>query len=199
MSLTPKQQRFVEEYMLDLNATQAAIRAGYTWPTQAERFYVYFLEADGEVFYVGKGKGRRVTSHRRERMKVDAGNQVKAARVRTAVEQGVFAERIFASDLSEPDALRLERHLISQMRAAGLTNIASGSIHPLESQIARVDANLASFRSFDEWDWIAPDYARRFAADRFGSMRALYDWLIDRYLALRAEFELELKSIKGNQ
>ena len=29
MSLTPRQQKFVEEYMLDLNATQAAIRAGY--------------------------------------------------------------------------------------------------------------------------------------------------------------------------
>lgn len=28
--LTPKQQRFVEEYLTDLNATQAAIRAGYS-------------------------------------------------------------------------------------------------------------------------------------------------------------------------
>lgn len=28
--LTPKQQRFVDEYMKDLNATQAAIRAGYS-------------------------------------------------------------------------------------------------------------------------------------------------------------------------
>lgn len=28
--LRPKQQRFVEEYMLDLNATQAAARAGYS-------------------------------------------------------------------------------------------------------------------------------------------------------------------------
>jgi phage terminase small subunit len=27
--LTPKQQRFVDEYLIDLNATQAAIRAGY--------------------------------------------------------------------------------------------------------------------------------------------------------------------------
>ena len=26
--LTPKQQRFVDEYLIDLNATQAAIRAG---------------------------------------------------------------------------------------------------------------------------------------------------------------------------
>ena len=29
IKLTPKQQRFVEEYLIDLNATQAAIRAGY--------------------------------------------------------------------------------------------------------------------------------------------------------------------------
>lgn len=31
--LTPKQQRFVEEYIVDLNATQAAIRAGYSEKT----------------------------------------------------------------------------------------------------------------------------------------------------------------------
>lgn len=33
MKLTPKQQRFVEEYLIDLNATQAAIRAGYSAKT----------------------------------------------------------------------------------------------------------------------------------------------------------------------
>ena len=33
MALTPKQRRFVEEYPLDLNATQAAIRAGYSAKT----------------------------------------------------------------------------------------------------------------------------------------------------------------------
>jgi len=31
--LTPKQQRFVHEYLIDLNATQAAIRAGYSKKT----------------------------------------------------------------------------------------------------------------------------------------------------------------------
>ena len=31
--LTPKQARFVEEYLVDLNATQAAIRAGYSETT----------------------------------------------------------------------------------------------------------------------------------------------------------------------
>ena len=33
MALTPKQQSFVEEYVIDLNATQAAIRAGYSEKT----------------------------------------------------------------------------------------------------------------------------------------------------------------------
>ncbi len=37
MSLTPKQARFVEEYLIDLNATQAAIRAGYSKKTANEQ------------------------------------------------------------------------------------------------------------------------------------------------------------------
>ncbi len=35
--LTPKQQRFVDEYLVDLNATQAAIRAGYSKKTAKEQ------------------------------------------------------------------------------------------------------------------------------------------------------------------
>jgi len=39
MALTAKQQRFVDEYMIDLNATQAAIRAGYSERTASETGY----------------------------------------------------------------------------------------------------------------------------------------------------------------
>lgn len=35
--ISPKQQRFVDEYLVDLNATQAAIRAGYSKRTAAEQ------------------------------------------------------------------------------------------------------------------------------------------------------------------
>lgn len=35
--ITPKQQRFVEEYLVDLNATQAAIRAGYSAKTAEQQ------------------------------------------------------------------------------------------------------------------------------------------------------------------
>jgi phage terminase small subunit len=35
--LTPKQERFVQEYLIDLNATQAAIRAGYSAKTAKQQ------------------------------------------------------------------------------------------------------------------------------------------------------------------
>ena len=37
--LTEKQKRFVEEYLVDLNATQAAIRAGYSINRASELGY----------------------------------------------------------------------------------------------------------------------------------------------------------------
>lgn len=37
MKLTPRQQRFVDEYLIDLNATQAAIRAGYSAKTAEQQ------------------------------------------------------------------------------------------------------------------------------------------------------------------
>lgn len=37
MALTAKQERFVQEYLVDLNATQAAIRAGYSARTANEQ------------------------------------------------------------------------------------------------------------------------------------------------------------------
>src|ERR671917_133303 len=39
MALTPKQERFVGEYLKDLNATQAATRAGYSPSSAAEIGY----------------------------------------------------------------------------------------------------------------------------------------------------------------
>jgi phage terminase small subunit len=41
--MTAKQQRFCEEYMIDLNATQAAIRAGYS-PQNAEQLGYQLLQ-----------------------------------------------------------------------------------------------------------------------------------------------------------
>jgi phage terminase small subunit len=37
--MTARQQRFCDEYLIDLNATQAAIRAGYSGKRAAEQAY----------------------------------------------------------------------------------------------------------------------------------------------------------------
>lgn len=37
LELTPKQERFVREYLIDLNGTQAAIRSGYSQQTANEQ------------------------------------------------------------------------------------------------------------------------------------------------------------------
>lgn len=44
--LTPKQQRFVGEYLVDLNATQAAIRAGYSAKTAGEQASKLLMKLD---------------------------------------------------------------------------------------------------------------------------------------------------------
>jgi phage terminase small subunit len=59
--MTPLQQRFAEEYLVDLNATQAAIRAGYK-PSAAKRLGTRLL-ANPEVSAV-IAKGREKVSER---------------------------------------------------------------------------------------------------------------------------------------
>ncbi len=80
-TLTPKQQKFIEEYPLDLNATQKAIRAGLDWE-QPDGFYVYFLvnPITGLVLYVGKGCKNRAHSHLRRFGKT--GNALKYTDIR---------------------------------------------------------------------------------------------------------------------
>jgi phage terminase small subunit len=66
VKLTPKQQRFVEEYLIDLNATQAAIRAGYS-RNSARQIGDENLSKPGIADAVAKAKRERS-----EATKVDA-------------------------------------------------------------------------------------------------------------------------------
>ena len=57
VQLTPRQQRFVGEYLIDLNATQAAIRAGYSGKT-AEQQGPRLLGNVGVSAAIAKGQAR---------------------------------------------------------------------------------------------------------------------------------------------
>jgi len=62
MALTPKQQLFVKEYLVDLNATQAAIRAGYSKKTarQIGEQNLSKLDIAAEIKKAMDERGKRV-------------------------------------------------------------------------------------------------------------------------------------------
>lgn len=64
--MTPKQAKFVDEYLIDLNATQAAIRAGYSAST-AEQIGYQLLQNTSVVTAIDAAKAERS-----KRTRVDA-------------------------------------------------------------------------------------------------------------------------------
>lgn len=66
MTLTPKQQRFVDEYLVDLNGTQAAIRAGYSAKTANEQAARLLAKASVKAAIDG------AKAMRSERTRIDA-------------------------------------------------------------------------------------------------------------------------------
>ncbi|WP_375183503.1 terminase small subunit, partial [Marinobacter sp.] len=65
-NLTPRQQRFVDEYLIDLNATQAATRAGYSAKTAASQGERLLRNVDVAAAIAAAKKART------ERTEVDA-------------------------------------------------------------------------------------------------------------------------------
>ena len=154
MPLTDKQALFAQEYIVDLNATQAAIRAGYSFGSASSGFYVYFLvdPRDDQIFYVGKGKGKRSSAHVKEVATGKCANGAKMARIVDIQQSGKkVREIIFDCEMTESDAFAVERSLIQALRSYGLTNISAGLVSPEESAIQKAQALLAQLKPFDVW------------------------------------------------
>jgi len=64
MALTAKKQRFVDEYLIDLNATQAAIRASYSQKTAASQGERLLRNVEVRKYLASRRKhlGQRVNS-----------------------------------------------------------------------------------------------------------------------------------------
>lgn len=177
--LRGKKAAFAKEYLVDLNATQAAIRAGYSMRhTSRGGYYVYFLcdPEDGKIFYVGKGKGERLFHHVKEaRRSVLQSNGAKNQKILRILAKGLeVQEIIFADEMGESAALALERELIQLFKIHGLTNIVSGVVTAKESTMAAAEVMLARMKSFAQWEAELTTDKRRLVEKIFGGPEEIY-------------------------
>lgn len=136
-------------------------------PLAPKGFYVYALvdPRDDAVFYVGKGKGNRVSAHEAEaRRGWTFQNPRKTERIREIWNAGQQVGRtILAEGLTEAAAFRKERLTIASFPKGALTNRARGQMRMTEHERAFISARIglsmiyATVRS-----WIAGEpYTRR--------------------------------------
>lgn len=110
-----------------------------------ERFYTYAVRIDGRTRYVGKGSGRRARVHLGA-----SHNAVLRAEVEAARANGrPVRVRIVASHLTEIEAFRLERRMISKW-SHRLVNISMGAHTEMERLAMECRANLETLKSEDQ-------------------------------------------------
>ena len=132
MSLTPKQQRFVEEYLVDLNATQAAIRAGYSAKT-ASRIGPELLGKTcvSEMIQAQRAKLSERTMRTAADVMADIG-RVRASAMQTVVDPQSGAE-VMVSYKDAIKALELEgKHLGAFVDRVELTGKDRGPVQTLD-------------------------------------------------------------------
>lgn len=155
--MTPKQERFIQEYLVDSNATQAAIRAGCDI-LACDRplgYYVYLLtdSRTNEIFYVGKGKGRRYLAHVREWASMRFQNEPKCQRIGDIIrDAGSVVALCFSANMDEPSAFILERKLIAALGPKRLTNLAHGQFTEYERAMLYAAELLARMKPFSLWN-----------------------------------------------
>jgi phage terminase small subunit len=103
--VTPKQERFVAEYLIDLNATQAAIRAGYR-RKNAESVAAHLLKKSQVATAVREGKTRQL-----------AKAELSAARVLEEYRRVAFFN---VKALVKPDGSHKQLHELTDEESAAL-------------------------------------------------------------------------------
>ena len=98
--LTPKQKLFCDYYLISLNATDAAIKAGYSFIKKPSQYYIYFLlnSCTGKIIYIGKGTGKRADQHLLEYKKGVVTNAPKHSAIRDIYDNNGELNVLYFSD-----------------------------------------------------------------------------------------------------
>lgn len=194
-SLTLKQQRFVDEYLIDFNATQAAIRSGYSGAINPKKYYVYFLinPITNRIFYVGKGKGKRVSSHLKNAKKGIIDNEPKYSEIKNIIDLGMNPiELIIQDNLKESESFELEMFFIKSLRDYGLTNISSGTATNAAKSKIEVEKMISKLKPFDEWTSNLSSDVSDLVLSVFGDYKSCYDAMVEGLNKCHSEAILEM-------
>lgn len=140
------------------------------------QYYVYELidPRNGLTFYVGKGRGKRISSHVKSAKSGLIGNVPKHKRIDAIHSAGMkVIERVAISGLSNAAALKIERDLIRASKST-LTNIVMGATSNTESAVERAKFMLKNIMSFDRWIETASPRQKQAAINESGSLKAFY-------------------------
>lgn len=112
---------------------------------QEAKFYVYVVAVDGRIAYVGKGCGDRANIHLRRSH--NAGLRALIDWARRAGKP--VRVRKLAQNLTETEALRVERTLICRHRDR-LTNASLGQLSPVERVIRGCKESLSKLKTREQ-------------------------------------------------
>lgn len=160
MALTPKQKRFVDEYLKDLNATQAAIRAGYA-PASAHVQGPRALGYDSVKAEIERRQARRAKR-----------TEVSQDRVIRELVRIAFADLRNVVEWGEGGVVAKDSSLISDDAAAAISEIAQTQhglrikTHNKMSALDLLGKHLGMFQGGET----SPEEAARMLARAFREM-----------------------------
>jgi len=167
------------EYIIDLNGTQAAIRAGYSESKTPVGFYVYFLinPITNRIFYIGKGSGGRVYSHAKNAIK-NIGNPYNIKEIKSIIDAGEnVKEFILENNLDEDVSLSIEKNLIFLLKNTGLSNISNGVVSSKDACRAKAKILLNEIIGYNDWIETAGNDVLGMARRIFGSTEKAYNFV----------------------
>ena len=181
-NLTIKQENFCLAYVATGNASEASESSGITLEAKTPtNWYVYLLidPRDDSIFYVGKGRNKRMSSHAKYAFSgTSYVNEKKNLQIMSIINSGAFVkEVVFATYDKEEDAYACERELIISLREHGLTNISKGLRTNCEQGVAGSSALFSRLRSFDDWVDSISACQRELACKVFGSVENAHSFV----------------------
>lgn len=188
---------FVCAHIINPDALKVAHKLGLKLREKepAEGSYVYLLidSRDKKIFYVGKGKGKRMHAHVVETTHGRIMNSAKSDKISEILAAGAeVLERVIFTTKREAVAFAVEGFLIEKLRNHGLTNIVKGTVTNNQAQSRQLEFRLKRMKSREEWcNAPHPKELVEYAIKDFGSLENLYDWMVYEHLELLKAYKDE--------